>query len=222
MSLVPKSKPGKVVFFNSKIDPWMTNSVAIGTTTAAVTDLQSKVTFAQSKLDEQYAAEAAAKAATLGADMAVAAMAKAGADIIKAVRARAAVVGDSVYELAQLPSPALPEPIVALGQPTDFRVGLGADGALTLKWKCHSPRATGVIYQVFRSTDGGANFTYVGGSGSKKFVDATVPAGTASLVYRIQAVRSTAAGPWATFLVMFGVGTGGQMGATVAEAKLAA
>jgi hypothetical protein len=222
MSVVPRNKPAKVAFFQSKVAPWTEHAVAIGTTSTAVTDLSAKVTAALAKLEAQVAAEQASKTATMAADNAVAVLARAGADIIKSIRAKAAVAGVTVYELAELPDPAIPTPVATLGTPHDFRVELGADGALTLKWKCSSPRATGVIYQVLRSTDGGTNFGYVGGTGSKKFVDPSVPAGSASLVYKLQAVRSTAAGPWATFLVLFGTGAGGQLGATVAQPKLAA
>ncbi|HZZ44448.1 MAG TPA: hypothetical protein VFE58_16045 [Tepidisphaeraceae bacterium] len=222
MSLVPSKKTDKVAFFNSKIAPWTTNSVAIGTTTAAVTDLGTKVTAAQTALAAQVAAEQAVKTATQTADNAVNIMAVAGAAIIKGIRAKAAVSGDSVYELAQIPDPATPAPVTTLGQPTDFKVQLGADGALTLGWKCASPRATGVIYQIWRSFDGGANFLYAGGTGTKSFVDNTVPAGTSALLYKIQAVRSTATGPWATFNILLGVGSGGQMTASLIQPKLAA
>lgn len=222
MSVVPNKKADKVAFFASKIAPWTTSATQIGTTTTAVTDLGTKVTAAQAALADQVAAEQAAKAATMTANNAVNAAASAGADIIKAIRAKAAVSGNSVYELAQIPDPATPQPVTSLGQPTDFKVELGGDGALTLKWKCASPRASGVIYQVWRSFDGGANFAYAGGTGTKSFVDSAVPAGTASVMYKVQALRSTATGPWATFTVLLGVGAGGMMTASLAQPKLAA
>ena len=61
MSLYPKTKPGKIGYFNSKIAPWTTNATAIGTTSTAVTALNTLVTAAQGKLDDQIAAEQAAK-----------------------------------------------------------------------------------------------------------------------------------------------------------------
>lgn len=223
MPLYPSSKAGKIGYFNSKIAPWTTNAVAIGTTTALVTDLDTKVTNAQTKLDAQIAAEQAAKTATEAATAAVASMVAAGADIIKSIRAKAATVGgDSVYELAQIPAPATPSPVNTLGTPTDFSVELGGDGALNLKWKCANPRASGVLYQVWRRIGDSGDFTYVGGVGGKEFVDSGVPAGATTIVYKIQAVRSTAAGPWATFTVLFGVGAGGQTTASVTTMKVAA
>jgi hypothetical protein len=222
MSLVPTKRTEKVAFFASKVAPWTAHAVEIGTTAGDVTDLQTKVTAAQAALDAQVAAEQAAKTATQTAKNAVRTMADAGANIIKAIRAKAAVAGNSVYELAQIPDPATPAPVTTLGQPTDFHVELGGDGALTLRWKCASPRATGVIYQVWRSLDAGANFTYAGGTGTKSFVDAGVTAGTPMVMYKIQAVRSTATGAWATFTILLGVGSGGQMTASLVQPKLAA
>jgi len=224
MSLIPNTKSAKIAFFNSKIAPWTTNATAIGTTAGAVTALEALVTDAQTKLDAQVAAEQAAKTATMTSNNGVDAMVTAGSDIIKAIRAKAATAGISVYELAQIPDPATPTPVTTLGQPSDFNVGLGADGALTLKWKCSSPRASGVIYQVWRRIGNASDFSYLGGTGAKSFVDDTLPAGSSSMVYKLQAVRSTATGPWATFTVLVGMGSSG-MTASVAPstgAKLAA
>ena len=82
-------------------------------------------------------------------------------------------------------------------------------------------------YNVFRSTTGAiGDFTYVGGTGVRKITDETAPSGFPLLVYRIQAVRSTQVGPWASFNVVFGVGsTGSTMIASVtpvATPKMAA
>src|SRR4051812_42465952 len=134
MSLIPKTKIGKIQFFNSKITPWQTNAVAIGTTAAAVTDLQTKLTNAQTKLDAQIAAEAAFRTAVAAADDAVGILALAGADIIKNIRAKAATAGNTVYELAEIPAPANPTPVTTLGKPTDFLVTLSESGALELSW----------------------------------------------------------------------------------------
>ena len=70
---------------------------------------------------------------------------------------------------------------------------------------------------------GGGDATYIGDAGAKRFVDATVPAGTAQVTYQIQAIRSTAAGAWATFVVNIGVGSSDAMlAANESPVKLAA
>ena len=83
-----------------------------------------------------------------------------------------------------------------------------------------------MTYQVWRRIDNVGTFVCVGGCGSeKKFFDATVPAGSRSVTYKIQAQRSTSKSPWAQFVVNFGVELGGMTIASVVEtpaAKIAA
>src|SRR5688500_8995926 len=108
MSVVPDKKVEKIQFYENHIAPWTTNAVAIGTSTTALTDLDTRPDAARAALAAQQSAQAAAKAATVTLQLAIDAMAAAGAAIIKQVRARAATAGDNVYALAQLPVPATP------------------------------------------------------------------------------------------------------------------
>ena len=225
MPLVPDTIDGKIGFFQSKNTPWAANATAIGTSAASVSSLATKVTTAQAKLAAAIAARAAAKSATADLHNAVRDMATAGADIIKQIRAKAATDGDNVYFLAQIPPPATPSPVPAPGTPTDFAATLNPDGSLSLKWKCPNPaRSTGTIYQISRRSGATGAFVAVGGSGARTFIDAGVPAGVASVTYQIVAVRSTAIGVAAQFIVNFGTGAGGETMASVVESapKLAA
>ena len=216
MSLIPPTIDGKIQYFQSKNSPWSLNHAAIGTTSAAVTALAGKVTLAQAKLAAAVAAREAAKNATTDLHLAVRDMVGAGSDIIKQIRAKAAVDGEGVYVLAQIPPPATPTPRPAPGTPTDFVVTLNPDGSLKLKWKCpNPPGSVGTMYQVSRRIGGSGAFASIGGSGVKSFVDPTVPAGTAAVTYQIRAVRSTSSGVAAQFTVNFGVGGGGEMTASV-------
>ena len=215
MALIPNTKSGKVAFFQSKVEPWTDNATLIGTSAPEVAAMATKVTAAADAIAAQIAAKAAAETATAAADNAVAALMTAGSDIIKQIRTKAAISGDSVYELAQIPAPAIPGPVGAPGKPFEFVVNLEENGSLTLKWKCPNPvGCTGVMYQVWRKV-GTGDFEYVGGCGSKQFVDNTIPAGSSNITYQMQATRSTAVGPWAQFNVNFGV----NGGTTVTESQ---
>jgi hypothetical protein len=223
MALVPNTKQGKVNFYQSKIAPWTTNATAIGTTSGAVTALGTLVTAADTALAAQATAEAAARSAVEAANLAVNAMATAGADIISAIRVKARTAGDSVYTLAQIPAPATPSPRPAPGEPTNFAVLLQNNGAVTLTWKCHNPAGSqGTTYQVWRRIAGTDDLAFIGVTGEKKFVDATIPAGTTQATYQIQAFRSTVAGPWALFNVNFTTEIGGATVTAVATPKMAA
>ncbi len=138
------------------------------------------------------------------------------ADLLKQVYAKAATAGDSVYSLASIPIPATPSPVGPPGQPSDFATELDGDGSLIITWKCVNP-AGGTMYQVFRQIGGEGDFDYIGGSGEKKYVDTTIPAGATQLTYKVQAQRTTGAGMWATFNVYFGTNAGGTMTASVVE-----
>jgi hypothetical protein len=121
----------------------------------------------------------------------------------------------------------VPTPTPAPGTPTDFTVGLLGDGSLELRWKCANPRGgAGVIYQLHRrvgNAGGATDWTFAGATGSRKFLDATLPAGASPVTYRVTAVRSTASGSPAEFVVNFGTAGSGQSVASVSAApKLAA
>lgn len=220
MRLIPKSKSDTILFFSSHLPKWSENWSAIGLSEAAVAELAAQVADADGKLLAQRQAENRAMCATAAANDAIAAMAQTGSDMIKAIRAKAAAAeGNEVYHLAQIPPPKAPSPVNTLGTPGSFAVKLSQVGTLTLTWKCKNPRASGTVYQVWRSVDG-ASFTFVGATGEKRFADDTIPAGAARVVYRVQAMRSTASGPCATFSVNFG--GGGRSESFVPAGKMAA
>jgi len=224
MPIVPEKRDAKVAFYNSKTTVWSANAVAIGTTTTAVTDLTTKVTAATTKLAAALAAKEAAKNATADADLAVRDMAVAGAAIIQSIKAKAAISGPSIYILAEIPAPATPTPVPPPGTPVDFKAALNPDGSLKLSWKCpNPPGAPGTIYQVERRIGVSGTFSALTSVGTRSLTDPTIPAGTSVVTYRITAVRSTAAGLSADFIVNFGAGAGGEMVASVvSEPKLAA
>ena len=113
-------------------------------------------------------------------------------------------------------------PTAPPGPVSNFTATINGNGSLTTRWKADNPAGThGTMYQVWRKIGTGA-FEYCGGTGSKVYTDDTVPAGTTSITYQIQAVRSTAAGPWSQFNVNFSMG-GGSMSVTEGQpAKIAA
>jgi hypothetical protein len=213
MSTVPANAKLRLEFYEAHIAPFTSNAVAIGTTTTAVTDLSTKTTNARDKYSAKVAAEQAAKVATSEWHSAVNAMSVAGSAIIDQIRAKAKITGGtSIYDLAEIPAPATPSPIPAPGQPTDLVITLTQSGAFDMKWKCPNPsNSTGTTYNIFRRVGAVGEFSYVGGSGAREFTDDTVPTGAALIMYKIQAVRSTLVGPFATFNVFLGVSSGGAM-----------
>jgi hypothetical protein len=113
---------------------------------------------------------------------------------------------------------ATPTPSPAPGTCSDFKVKLGADGSVQSSWKANNSKGmTGVTYQVYRRFGSEGEFEFVGASGLRKFVDTTIPAGTAQVQYQIRGIRPTGAGEWAQFNVNFGVAPGGVGVASVVQ-----
>src|SRR5688500_1381341 len=117
MGIVPDDKPGKLGWYNARIAAWLSNAVAMGSSVPTVTDVQTKLNTANDKYAQQLVAQAAAKTAVEAADNAVEALSIAGADVIKQVRIKATTAGPTVYELAEIPGPATPQPVTTLGTP---------------------------------------------------------------------------------------------------------
>lgn len=209
MGVLPRGRIEKVQFYETHRAPWEANAVAIGLTAAQVTALTALVDTARSNYDKMLSVRADALAATEAFNNSVTLMQNAGAAAIKAIKTKAAMTNNpNVYTLAQIPAPLPPGPAPTPGTPSDLAIGLLGNGALELRWKCSNPTgAGGVIYEVQRRLSGsGGSFAYIGSTGTRKFVDETLPAGTAVATYQITAIRSTARGAPAQFLVNFGIG----------------
>jgi hypothetical protein len=207
VSLVPDTKPGKIAFYKSRLALWTTNSVAIGSSAAEISALSALITAAETSLLEQEQARETSESKTLACDNAIAAMEYAGATVISGVRYKARTAGDVVFELSNLPAPATPSPVAPPGKPTDFTAELQEDGSVILGWKCPNPVGVGgTSYQVYRRDTPEGEFEAKGVAGERKWIDATIPAGSSQVTYKIRAFRSTAAGPWALYTVTFGTG----------------
>ena len=166
-------------------------------------------------------AQQAAQTATQRMRKALDKMATMGASIILQVRSKAATDGDAIYPLASLPIPAKPSPIAEPGTPTRFDSEMRSDGSLMLKWKCKNPAgAVGTMYHIERAIGITGPMVWIGTSGEKKFVDESIPAGTASILYQVRAVRSTKVGPQGTHIVHL-CGSGRLVGGFVAKPRRA-
>ena len=221
MSLVSNNKAQRIAFYRNHLQQWLDNASLIGMQTTDVTELQTLVTTAEADYAAQQLAQQAAKDAVATCTQSVALMHYKGMELVKQVRAKATSAGDSVYPLAGLPVPPVPAPVGPPGTPYDFAVGLLPNGSLELTWKCDNPaNAYGTLYHIYRKDAG--KFDFIAGVGEKKFIDTTVPAGTATILYQIQAARTTSIGVANQFIVNLGIAPAtGTMTATVSDAKAA-
>ncbi len=222
-NVMPKPVPARIQWCENHVAPFTTNATSLGINATIATDFQTKTEAARAALAARDTAEDALRNANNDLRLAMIAVSDAGAGIIKAVRGRAETVGDSVYSLASIPVPATPAPRPAPGEATGFKVELQADGSINVSWKCDNSGSSGTQYQVWRRIGGGeGEFTFMAGTGEKKFVDYTIPAGSSQVTYQIRATRPTGAGPWAQYNVNFGVGTPPTVVQTAVSPKMAA
>lgn len=223
--IVPETRIGKIEFYEAHLAAWAAHAAAIGLSDASVAALAARTAAARDAFTAHLAAQEAARSATQNFYNKVRAMhdgpgagaGMGGADMIQTIKTAAQVADDpNIYVLARIPAPrpthsALPPP----GVPHSFAVELLGDGSVKLSWKCDNPGAGGTVYEIKRRIAGDGQgigrrcrAEYIGASGVRSFVDDSLPAGTASATYLITAVRSTARGETAAFIVNFGV-TGG-------------
>lgn len=168
------------------------------------------------------APETRTKGAVAAKNSAKLALRQMASDLAKIIDGTATVTDQQKADLG-LSVRGTPGPVGPPGTPGEFRVTLSADGTLDLGWRCKNPRGcVGVMYQLYRRI-GTGEFTYIGGTGTRRFTDTTVPAGVTGVTYQIRAVRSTSMGPSAQFNVNFGVTPSGTLSASVEQSpKLAA
>lgn len=194
-----------------------TNYAQIGLTSAAALAFKQATDVAAGATTDQLAAKETAKAATEYATDRYADLRKEAADAVRFIRAFAENSADpaAVYVIAQVPAPTTPGVVPPPGQPTNIKVALDATtGEITLTWKCaNPPGASGTSYIVRRKLPTEPGYTFVGVTGTKKFVDTTFNAGPDSVQYIIQAQRSGLSGPNSEIVTInFGRASGGGGG----------
>lgn len=203
------------------------NAVAIGLTPTQATNFKSAVNDTGDAIFAQGAARETAKTRTVEANQAVGKLRADAANLLRIIRtfAQNSANPESVYNLAQIPPPAQPSPLPPPAQPGDLRVTLDAAiGNLTLRWKASNPPgAAGTSYVVWRRLPDEAEFSFVGVTGSKKYIDMSLVAGPDMVQYMVQGQRSGLSGPMSeVFTVNFGRAPGGQRTAFVVASQNAA
>lgn len=208
MRTVPQTNLARIEFYEAHIEPWAADPAAIGLTPDSVAALETRIAAARAAYDAHQAAQFAAAAAALDYRLKAEALHAdpgAGADMIQSIKNFAQSTDDpNVYVRASLPAPPVPGRVPAPGTPYAFRFTLHQTGELTLTWKCKNP-AAGTTYEIRRSVQGCHAFTFLATSGRRRFTDRTLPAGSAMAVYDVTALRSTARGRPARFIVNLGV-----------------
>jgi hypothetical protein len=190
------------------VDVFTTNAAAIGITPAQATNFKNLVNTFAAKEAAKEAARIAAETATQASSDAYTPMRRQMSQIIATVRAFAIDTNNPrVLELAQVPPRAEPSTIGPPGKPTNMTVELvPGSGAVQLRWRSVNPAgASGTSYIIRRKLPTEQNFTFLGVTGERRFVDNNFVAGPDTVQYTVQGQRADSAGPESDiFLVRFG------------------
>ena len=128
MSLLPDTINGKIEFVQSKIPAWQLSATQIGTTSAAVTALNTKLTTAQAKLAAAILARETAKTATVDLHLAMRDLVNATSDIVKAVRTRSFVDATVPAGTPSVTYQVVAVRSTAIGVAAQFTVNFGVGG----------------------------------------------------------------------------------------------
>lgn len=223
MTIVPKSIPELLDWAEVHGDVWNAAPATIGLTAPQAAAFKTKAQTARASVVNQDAANQVKLAATVTARSDVSSLRSSAADLIAIIKgfAENSANPEVVYSAAQIPPPAPPAPLGPPGTPFEPVVSLRGDGAVMIKWKCNNPGA-GTVYEVSRRIGGSGAFGYIGVTGTREFVDETLPLGADGVTYQIVGIRSTARGNTAQFNVNFGIGGPGFATISTTPVKLAA
>lgn len=196
-----------VEWLEARIVAWNSSYASIGLTSAQVVELGQDLANARGAFTsvQEIRAESKGKTTDFHGKAKVARDKAAG--MIANIKAYADAQTDPavVYALANVSPASAPSPSAPPAQPVNLSYRVQSDGSIKVQWDATGP--VGTIYNITRQLPGETEFTFIGqGDGSdKSFVDATVPAGTASASYRVQGVRGPLVGSQSvTFTVFFG------------------
>lgn len=207
MGVVPQTITGRIEFFENHLPVWAAAPTAIGLTAVQIADLNTLVSQARAALEAAQQARDNAKSATLDQNLLVEAMYDFGSDLIKTIKAYAETINDpTVYSKANVPPPAPPSPAGPPEQPTALTATLQPNGSLRLSWK--GTLAQKAFFSIFRRSEGEANFTMLDSVNARDYTDSSIPAGSNSVTYIVQARRDDYRVDSGYFQVNFGTSAG--------------
>lgn len=206
MRVVPRNPVERILFYQLHAPKWAENAVEIGVSPEMVAELDDAVAAAKMAMSAQHQAQLAARSATQGLQVAMEKLSNVGSSLMLQIRAAGKNDKNSpVYPLASVPPPKRKSPLGKPGTPTRFSAQLLPMGWIEIRWKCRSPRGSqGTVYEIVRQIGHSGAFEPVGTVGKKRFLDRSIPPGTARVTYGVTAIRSTGRGAAGMFPVSFG------------------
>jgi hypothetical protein len=204
-TVLPASREQLINWFSDRAAAWAADPTAIGLTALQVSDMVSKLAASESALTDASAAKISSKDATVVYYSETDDLRSFGADLIKTIKAYAETTNDAgVYAAASVPPPLPPTPAGPPNKPNALEAELLSGGGLHLSWK--GTVSQSAYFSVYRKAEGETAFTLLDSPKDKFFDDNTIPAGSNSVIYYIQARRDDFRIDSIQYTVSFGAG----------------
>ncbi|MEL6497279.1 MAG: hypothetical protein AAF937_06115 [Planctomycetota bacterium] len=192
MGIIPDGRSERINFFENRLNAWAANAAAIGLSADEVTRIAQLTTLARDGFNAAQVARDDAKSATQTQNDAIDAMAAYGADLVKTIKAFAQTNEDpGVYTAANIPQPKPRTPLGPAPQPQNVTLKLTTTGAISVAWQAETAGRMAFVIERQTMPVGGSfgDWSIIGTTTTKNFIDETVPAGLERAVYRITAER---------------------------------
>lgn len=193
MATLPGTIVGDIQWFEERVSSWSENAASIGLTLAQAAAIGTETGQARSAFNAANAAKTAYKDSVVIQNAEVGEMRSLGGQLITTIRAFAEQQPDTsvVYALASVPPKQSPSSVPPV-QPTDVSYDLTNTGSIELKWK--GTTAGGTVFSVVRAVqiepgEPFGAFEQVGLTGSREFLDGSIPPCCIAAQYVIRAFK---------------------------------
>lgn len=222
MGVLPSSRAERLAYFEARVALWIANATSIGISAAQATAVKNAAIANRADLSAADIARAASKAATQSFYVSNDTLVSLGRDIVKTVKAYAETTNNpDVYALANIDPPSPPTPVPTPDVPTELTGTLSPFGVATLTWEAtKSGASSGIFFVVARKRQSEADFTVLGATAEKSFIDPHPQAAEGPVYYQARAVRGADGSDWCMPVVFDLAGAG--LIATRVTTKLAA
>ena len=195
MATLPRTKDGKIEYFEERLSKWQLDPAAVGLTAEQVDALAAFVADARTSYTTVQQAKQDLRNMVFSQDTDIDTMMGLGSALLGIIRAHADATGVTdgnaaaaeVFAAANISPANARTPAPPPAPATNLQASLLNTGGLKLTW--NGTTANGTVYAVWRRTNTETSFAQLATSGQRTYEDQTVPAGSAEVVYFLRTIR---------------------------------
>jgi len=198
MATLPRTKDGKIEYFEERLSKWQLDPAAVGLTAEQVDALAAFVADARTSYTTVQQAKQDLRNMVFSQDTDIDTMMGLGSALLAIIRAHADAIGVTggaegnaaaaeVFAAANISPANARTPAPPPAPATNLQASLLNTGGLKLTW--NGTTANGTVYAVWRRTNTETSFAQLATSGQRTYEDQTVPAGSAEVVYFLRTIR---------------------------------